>query len=64
MASTIYGKTFEGGTFAVFTVFHSIVNVFQQIMALSIGNVRLQACTVKVFPRMEILCPNRESFPT
>ena len=27
-----------------FTVFHSIANVFRQIMALSIGNVRLQAC--------------------
>ena len=37
-------KCSRGKTFAVFVVFHSIVNVFPQIMALSIGNVSLQAC--------------------
>ena len=38
---TVYGKTFEGKTFTVFTVFHSITNVFRRIMALLIGNVSL-----------------------
>ena len=55
---------FEGENFAVFTVFRSIVNFFPRIMALSIGNVSLQACYRKNFPRMAILYPNRESFPT
>ena len=34
----------------VFVVFDSIANVFPQIMALSIGNVSLQACHHKSFP--------------
>ena len=33
-----------------FTVIHSIANVFRQIMALSIGNVSLQACYCERFP--------------
>ena len=48
--NTIYGKMFDGETFVVFVVFHSIVNVFPRIMALSIGNVSLQACYRRSFP--------------
>ena len=33
-----------------FAVFHSIANVFPQIMALSIGNVSLQVCYHESFP--------------
>ena len=40
-------KTLKGETF---TVFHSIVNDFQQIMALLISNVSLQACYCESFP--------------
>ena len=43
-------KHSRGKTFAVFMVFYSIANVFPQIMALSIGNVSLQACYHKSFP--------------
>ena len=43
-------KRSRGETFAVFVVFHSIVNVFLRIMALLIGNVSLQACYRKSFP--------------
>ena len=46
--STIYGKTFEGENFPVFTVFHSITNLL--IMALSIGNISLQACYCENLP--------------
>ena len=38
--ATVYGKTFKGKTSAVF---HSIVNIFPRIIALSIGNISLQA---------------------
>ena len=38
---------YEGRNFAVF---HSIVDVFPRIMALSIGSVSLQACYHKSFP--------------
>ena len=34
----------------VSVVFHSIANVFPQIMVLSIGNVSLQACYREIFP--------------
>ena len=37
-------------TFTVSAVFHSIANVFPRIMALSIGNVSLQACYRESFP--------------
>ena len=37
-------KCLRGKTFAVFAVFHLIMNVFPRIMALLIGNVSLQAC--------------------
>ena len=43
-------KRLRGETFVVFVVFHSILNVFRQIMALSVGNVRLQACYRESFP--------------
>ena len=34
----------------VFAVLHSIVNLFPQIMALSISSISLQACCCKSFP--------------
>ena len=58
---TIYSKTFQGENFHGFAVFHSIANVFPQAMALLIG---YKHASMKVFPQMAILYPNRESFPT
>ena len=40
----------NGETFAVFALFHSITNLFSQIMALSISNIDLQACNRERFP--------------
>ena len=37
-------KTSRGKTFVAFEVFHSITNLFLQILALSISNTSLQAC--------------------
>ena len=42
MAKHLRGETFMA--------FHSIVNVFPRLMALSIGNVSLQACYHESFP--------------
>ena len=44
---TIYSETFKGENFAVF---HSIANLFPQIMSLSISNISLQACYRESFP--------------
>ena len=46
-------KRLREKTFAIFAVFHSIASVFRQIMALSIGNVSLQACYCESFPTNE-----------
>ena len=43
-------KLSKGKKFVVFMIFHSIVNLFRQIMALLIGNITLQACYYKSFP--------------
>ena len=48
-------------TFTVLAVFHSIANVFPQVMALLIG---YKHASMKVFPQMAILYPNHKSFPT
>ena len=43
-------KHSRGETFTFFVVFHPIVNLFQQNMALLIGSVSLQACYHESFP--------------
>ena len=46
---TVYGKMSVGETFMVFAVFYSTVNLFLQIMALSISNNSLQSCYSESF---------------
>ena len=53
---------FMGTTFVLFTVFHSIVNLFPQIMALSISYVSLQACYRKSFSVNDHLHSKCKSF--
>ena len=50
MYTPYMAKCSRGKTFVVFMVFHSIANLFPQIMALSIGNTSLQACYSESFP--------------
>ena len=52
----------RGKSFMVFTVFHSIANLFLQNMALSIGNISLQNAIVKGLLQIAIFYSKHESF--
>ena len=41
MHTTVYSKVFKGKTFVVYTDFHSMTNLFPQILALLIGNISI-----------------------
>ena len=49
MTHTIYSKTSTEENFHNFRGFHSIMNLFLQVMPLLIGNKNLQECYSKCF---------------
>ena len=59
----VYSKTFKEKTFITFMVFTHL-EFFPRIIALSTGNISLQACYCESFPRVIIFISKRESFPS
>ena len=59
----MYSTSVREGKLAVFAVFYLTVNLFPQIIALSISNTSLHNCYSKSLPQMAIFHSKHKSFP-